>query len=436
MTLVETQVDRQTLLQTTYSQLEYTPYPEQWPILLCDRRKILVSGGEQAGKSYTGAKYLVGRWPEWRLAWICAADYERCRPEFQYCLEDFHRLGVMTQYHAPERDQCSLELLGGRRLVTKSLRDVTKIGMEAPDIILVCEVAQVSYLAYTRLIARTARRRGILIGTGTFEGSLGWYPELWDFYRVVGQDDVAAFSLPSWTNKEAYPGGREDAEIKRQERELPDDIFQERFAAVPCRPGNLVIKEFANRIHVGEYPFDPSKPVEIAVDPGVRGAYAVLAIQERDGQLVLIDEIYETGYVTSEIVTIAKQRPWWGQLSGGTGDIAAKESREVWSKDAGITLRTKKVDVEAGIDLLRTHLKPNPITGRPNIVVDARCAGFIAECGGGKSPVRDGGAWVRDEHTLKPKPGNDHSCKALIYYIASRIGFGSEQRQRVKTVRF
>ena len=96
---------------------------------------------------------------------------------------------------------------------------------------------------------------------------------------------------------------------------------------------------------------------------------------------------------------------------------------QVWLNKGNVGLQAKRVNVEDGIDLLRTHLKQHPITGQPGVLVDPKCRGFISECGGGKSPVDGGGIWMRDKNTLKPLEKNNHACKALIYYLSNKFGY-------------
>ena len=427
--------NRRAILEKTYVRLGLVPTEAQWPALMCDERTILVAGGERGGKSRTGAAYLMGRWHEGQLFWIAAKDYERCRPEFEYCLGDAQKLGILTSdYSFPARDQCHTVLLGGTKIVTKSLRDYVKIGSEAPDGILVCEVAQLDYQDWLRLLARTAEKRAWLLGTGTFEGSLGWYPELVEYYST-GVAEGKSFSIPSWSNRYVFPGGRDDSEIKRLENLLPYDLFMERFGGVPCKPSGLVIKEFANRIHVGQYDFKPELTVEIAVDPGYAGACAVEAIQKWGEQMVLVDEIYLQGYVTEEIIDICKMRSWWSRVVGGAIDVAARQHQamaapiEVWLKHGSLSLQAKLVEEEAGIDLLRTYLKPHPVSGQPHILVNHNCQGFIAECGGGKNPIPGGGQWLRDKNTGKPIDKDNHACKAVIYYLANKFGYTVDKVQ-------
>ncbi|GAI41578.1 unnamed protein product, partial [marine sediment metagenome] len=68
-------------------------------------------------------------------------------------------------------------------------------------------------------------------------------------------------------------------------------------------------------------------------------------------------------------------------------------------------------------------LKQHPISGKPGVLVDPKCPGFIAECGGGRSPIEGGGIWMRDKNTLKPISKNNHACTALIFYLVNKFGY-------------
>lgn len=430
------------LLEITYSKVGFIPTEAQWPPLLCDLRTIVTSGGVRAGKSLLAAMFALGRWPFTDLIWFVAKDYSLCRQEFDYFLQAALKLNIMADpahphkcYGFPAKDQCWAELLGGKRVVTKSLRDPMKIAMEAPDLIIVCEVAQCEWDSWLKLIERTAEKRGTIFGTGTLEGSLGWFPELVEFLSN-GREEGKSFTLPSWSNIHVFPGGRQDPEILHQESTQTNDFFLERFAGIPCKPSGLVIKEFSHSIHVGNYPFDKNVPVEITIDPGST-VYAVEVIQEVDGQERLIDEIYLSGYVAEEIIEICKQREWWGNVVTGYRDVANPDAGKVWLNQANLNLQFLKVEIEPGIDLLRSYLKPNPINNKPKIVVDYKCKGFIAECGGGldiklKEDVEGAGPWLRDKNTGKPLKKNDHACKSLIYRLAKKYGWMGMHKRRTR----
>jgi len=418
--------------------LEYSPTAEQSKIHDSDARIKLVAGGERGGKSVVGAKEAVLAAPLSTLIWLVGPEYDIARTEFEYCMNDFNKMAVLHDVSFPKQGPCSLKLKGtketpGCEIVTKSAKEPQKLGMEAPDFILACEAAQMEYEAYLRLRGRIAEKRGRMALTGTFEGSIGWYPELYNRWQTVNAEDAQSFSLPSWSNDKVYPGGRDDPEIKKLEAETPHDIFMERYAGVPCKPSGLIMTEFSNAVHVGEYDFNPDLPVELAVDPGYSGAHVVEVIQSKDDTVYLIDEIYLQGYVTEEIIDICKQKKWWGKVTGGAIDFAGRQHQamaapvEVWQNRAGLYLSSKQTQLDAGIDLLRSFLLVNPITNKPKMFINHTCKGLISECGGGKSPVFGGGPWLRDLNTGKPKPVNDHACKAVIYWLVSRFGYSPRE---------
>lgn len=273
-----------------------------------------------------------------------------------------------------------------------------------------------------------------MAGTFEFANYVDWFEELFTRWQGPNNEQARSFSLPTWVNTKIFPGGRKDPEIIRLEGQTPPDKFLERYGGVPCPPTGLVIKEFSNVIHVGNYWWDSDIDVELAVDPGYAGAYAVLAIQKWGEQIVIIDEVYLQGYVTAEIIDICKQKVWWNKVSGGAIDIAARQHQamdapvEIWLKKAKIHLRSTKVSIEDGIDQLRTYFKVNPITLKPKVLVNSVCKGFISECGGGKSPYEGGGPWMRDSNTLKPIDKNNHACKAMVYYLVNKFGYTGRSR--------
>ena len=419
----------------------YIPTEAQLKIHLDRSRNKLIAGGERAGKSKVESKELLchyawdilGQKKENALYWLLGNDYEACRGEWEHIVEDFQKLELIKNV-TKNIDPGEIELKDGTRIVTKSARYPEKIATVAPHGILICEGAQVDYDVFLRAWTRLAEMRGWLCVGGTFEQEdyVGWYRELFQLGQSFNNLELTSFSLPTWSNIIIFPGGRNDPEILKQEAGMSTERFQERFGGVPCPKTGRVITEFANNIHVRECPFNKDLPVEIRVDPGYAGAYAVQVVQDWGEQEVMIDEIYVQGVVTKDIILMCKKKEWWSAVSGGAIDIAARQHQamtapvEMWVSEGGISLQSKKVEIEAGIDLLRTHLKQDPVTGKPGILVDPKCRGFISECGGCKSPVENGGIWMRDKNTMKPIDRNNHACKAMIYGLANKYGFSGQ----------
>lgn len=439
------ETDKMILSETqsaVFNHVGYVPTETQYEIHKDSTRNKLIAGGERAGKSKVNSKELLYHW--WAdiagqgkgkaLYWLLGNDYEACRGEWEHIVEDFQKLELIKGV-TKNIDPGEIELKDGTQIITKSARYPEKIATVAPDGILICEAAQVDYDVFMRAKNRLAEKRGWMSVAGTFEQEdyVGWYRELYQLGQSANKLDLKSFSLPTWTNNFIYPGGRNDPEILTQEAGMTVERFQERFGGVPCPKTGRVITEFANNIHVRDCPFNKDIPVELAIDPGYAGAYAVLAIQDYGDYLKLIDEIYVQGVITQDVILIGQKKEWWlenaSNISGGAIDIAARQHQamtapvEVWLSEGKVSLRSRKVNIEDGIDLLRTHLKQHPVTGQPGILIDPKCRGFISECGGGKSPVDNGGIWMRDKNTLKPIDKNNHACKAMAYYLADKYGF-------------
>ncbi len=437
-------MSKESYIRKVFSSLKYEPTELQWPIHLSEKRIKLVAGGWRAGKSHIGAKEALLHALTGDLIWLVAPTYDMARSaEFKYLVEDCQKLGLIKPNGLswPLHGSCSIELVNKCRIVTKSATDPQGLGMEAPDCVIGCEAAQFEFEVYSWLRGRIAEKRAPLILTGTFESSVGWYVDFYNRWLVDNDDEAQSFSLPSWSNTVIYPLGENDPEILRIKAQEVHDVFMEKYAGVPVKLSNLVLPEFSAMAHVGKYEFDRNLPVEIAVDPGYRAACAVEAIQIVNGIPRIVDEVYLQGYITEDIITVCQQRPWWSNVHRGVIDVAGryhgqdKAPVEVWRDIGHITLDSQKVEVDGGIDKLRTMLKINPVTHIPGLLVNYSCRGFISECGGCKSPIHGGGPWLRDKNTGKPLETNDHATKAVAYWLVDKYGYSSSTKRRIIKVR-
>ena len=435
-----------------YDKVGFTPTDEQVAILESPYRFNLVAGGEQAGKSMVASKYLLGRFMETEepgLYWLVAADYERTRAEFEYLVQDFATLGILKQ--ASKRvDPGYIVLADGTRIETKSAKDPRTLAMRAPHGILGWEASQLDMETFFRLRGRCAPKRGWMFLAGTFEGSLGWYPQMYTAWAAGADPEAKAYSLPSWTNKYLYPGGREDPEIQRLKEVASDDFYMERIEGKPSPPKGLVFSEFRPDAHVVDVEYVPDVPVHLWMDPGYAGGYAVAVIQVQGEQIQVIDEIYEVGLVTDEIIDIAKSRPWWPDVKFGVIDIAGNQHQamaapaEVWLEQAGLYLSSQKVKINEGTERLKGWLKIDPRTHAPRIVFSPKCIGIMSEFGMAPNPF-DGQTrayrWKTDREGNivgdTPEDKYNHGVKAIIYGLIDRFGYSYVQgHDRIKVRRW
>jgi len=433
-----TQKTAHDVLEYLYDRVGFVPTAAQTPIMASRKRFVLVAGGEQAGKSLMASKFLLGRMFEVAdagLYWLVAADYERTRAEFEYLVEDFANLGVLRE--ASKRvDPGRIILADGTRIETKSAKDPRTLAMRAPDGIVGCEASQLDLDTFYRLRGRCAPKRGWMFLSGTFEGSLGWYPQMHMSWSMA-TDEEESFSLPSYSNTHLYPEGVNDPEIQRLKRGSSDDFFLERIEGIPSPPTGLVFPEFRADLHVADTSWEVGSPVHLWMDPGYAGAYAVAAVQVRSDTIHVIDEVYEQGMVTEEIIDVCRGRPWWKDVAHGVIDVAGYQHQamaapaEIWLKETGLYLSSQRVLINDGTERLKSFLKPDPITHESRVKVSPKCAGLLSEFGAVPSPF-DGQTrayrWKMDRDGnivgTTPDDKNNHGIKALIYGIVDKYGYG------------
>ncbi len=447
--------NRMAVRKAIWDALGWSPRRLQAPVMFANNRFIAVSGGEGSGKSFCSAMRGMEYVDISKLIWICGHEFLDCRKEFQYMSEWCKALGLIEgNISFPEEGQCHFKTITGCHVYTVATKDITKIGRESPDLIIVCEAARVTVEAYRRLRGRITREKGDMILSGTYEGSLGWWPELIEKWKGYNTEDGWSYVMPTWANTAKYELGdyqivlTDGTIIKNVGKELhdlwynsntPPDICMERYAGRRVKPAGMVIPEFNVELHVGDYPYLPDYPVDIAVDPGygIPGAHAIIAIQIIETQIRVVDEIYLQHITTEEIIErMWAEKPWGHAWTAGAIDIAAKAHPampapiEVWKKMTGVTLRCKKItDLQGGIELIRGLMLPDRRTGFCKVVMNYSCPGLICELGGGPSPVIGGGPWLRDMATNKPKEENCHSIKAFLYYLVSRLGYTIRKRE-------
>ena len=247
----------------------YEPSPEQLAAHLAPHRFKIVAGGERAGKSYWTAMELLC-WltvtGEGGLFWIVGPTYDLARAEFLHLLPAAQRCDLVLpgSVSMPRSGSCQFRTRLGARVVTRTSQDPESIASEAPDGEAMVEAAQHPYEVYLRLRGRLSEKRGPLIASGTFEGSLGWYPEEW-LARPGGQRRRYALLLPADLEQSGrLPGGRDDPEIKGlggglPARSVPGAI---RRRALPA--ATLVFKEFSTRPHVRRIASGRLRPTPIS----------------------------------------------------------------------------------------------------------------------------------------------------------------------------
>lgn len=421
------------LLAWTYD--HYTPSAAQAAFHKHQARLKLVAGGVRAGKSRSTAAEFYGELAVTDgLLWIVGPDYEQCKPEFKYIYETFRAMGFVASASRPERGSQSMVLINGCRIQTKSSDDAEALASFAPNAILMVEAGQQRWDIYQKVLERALEHNAKVILSGTFEGSLSWYAELFERWQGANPEGGASFSIPSWTNTKIFPLGRQDPKILALEAAMPEELFAERVGAVPYKPQGLVFKKFGAK-HIGRFPYNPAWPVELAIDPA-QHTYAVEAIQWQGERVRVIDEIYMHQVIAQDIIPVVMERPWWPNVAQNAGviDIAGKQHQgnhsqiEIWLDMAGKSLRSNYVYIDEGISAMRLRLEKLDDDGDPLLMFDEHLRntkGFDGRADGVRAEMnlfkwRD---W-KEGRNNSPKPidANNDACKAIWYWLFDKYG--------------
>ena len=274
--------------------------------------------------------------------------------------------------------------------------------------------------------------------------------------RTCGNDGRASFSLPSWSNGRWFPNGREDAAIKELEAGISPEVFLQRVAAIPYKPSGLVFKLYDRSRHVKTLDYDSALPIELAIDPA-QHTYAVLAVQWRvipglftanaKGHRIpltevrVIDEVYEHDTTAYDVIPLVQSRPWFKFVRGGVIDVAGKQQHanksqvQIWREETGLNLRSRKVFITEGIEVVRNRLRVHPDAKQPLLYFDyrlrsdrdvqGRANGLLAEFGLYKWPQ-----WTEGmSSAARPIDANNDACKALGYWLYDKFGGVLERRK-------
>jgi len=428
---------------------DYKPTEGQAEWLFSNHLVKQVAGGVRSGKSKSSARgmdWFLGL-PD-GLIWIIGPRYTEAQVEFDYMMAPYHKLGLIESSSTPMEGPRHFAVPGGARVETKSATDPIRIASYAPDAILVVEAGQTPWEIVAKAEERAVEKNAVIIYSGTFEESLNWYSDM--FTELQSGDNKyngRSFSMPTWSNTYQFPGGREDFKIKRLEEALPAELFMERCAAKPHRPSGLVFREFDPKIHTAKLKFDPSLPVELAIDPAYH-TYAVLFVQRMGEYVHVLDEVYRHNAISQEIIPEVTAHELWPYVTGGVIDTAARQRQgnisvwQVWHEQANINLITNYVTVQQGIDAIKLRLKPGE-DGSPRLMLhngmswrkaeDGRAGGILTEFGMWRWPLS-----MRREHantSRSPVDKNNDGLKALGYYIFANYGPVVERKPALRAIR-
>ncbi len=397
-------------------------------------RTKLITGGIRSSKSLGSAMEVMAWLPHADLVWLAGDTYDLTRQEFDYVVEACLSKGWcdrnMITRPRNRSMPCQLTTYWGTRVETRSLHDVNTFVARAPDLIVVCEPGLADPRVFIKASERLSTRRGLLWMAGTFEEvRFNWMEEFWHAWaKYPNNDNAKSFTIPTWHNTVTYPGGKNDPEILLLKQRMEPHEFLLRCAGVPVPAPNLVMADVWDKNKLLKpYEFERVDsygnlvPVQLAIDPGYsNGYYAVEVIQyDSKGVAHIFDEVARQTELHEDIIEACKDRPWWGNVSGGTTDPHAEKhifgsatTGEIWWSKARVKLRIpERLHVSDSIARLKAMMKP--IDGKGLMTIDPICERLVWEMS----------HWRRKQSKEgygAPTQNNCDGIKAMAYFFVDR----------------
>ena len=414
-----------------YKEIGYEPHEGQRDIHYTPARFKVVSNGRRWGKTIFGAREAEPRaftrcpiTGEPQLGWIVGPQYSDSEKEFKVFYDSMRAQGVdrdcIKFLNNPDSGSMHIKTNWGFELLGRSAAHPETLVGEGLNFVLMVEAGRHKRKTWGQFIRPSlSDRRGWALFTGVPEGK-SENSLLYALYQRGQSDRFPAWrswKRPSWTNTLVFPRGRQDAEILEAEADLTSDEFARQYGAEFTDKTGIVMQEWDDELHLGDFSYDPHLPLYMAVDYGFTNPFVVLWIQ--------VDPISE------QIRVISERR--WQRLD--TPQVAedikdefprfVRDCRAIYpdpaEPDDTMTLeRALRIPAYANtggelknrLTLIRTALKGRITpTDKPRLMVDRSCSKLAWE-------MREGYKWPEHRSDVtsdseNPMDKDNHGIEAL-----------------------
>lgn len=330
----------------------------------------LVEWGRQSGKTMYAAHEILGialQRPRIHI-WASAPTMLHVSRVFDYLVDLLRDQGIKTSVYRNSAQEKYLQLEDNETVIEGVTLDKPTASAGATlTFALVDEAALITEDAwYTSVLPPLSARDGSALLISSPYGGTGFFAEkIAEAKKEALEKGIESawefFHAASWeVNFYRFPQGRQSKFLKNAEREMPWRDFLMSFGAIPLSDQDRIFPEFKDRIHVGDYPYNPDLPVRLGVDPsGGANPYAVLAIQDYQDYIVAIDEIYETHVTAEQIIAQIEQKPWYEGIECAILDSAAGPAEIARWNGLGIRAFSlkNKPEINASLPFIRNLLR-------------------------------------------------------------------------------
>lgn len=401
-----------------FKRCEYEPHSDaQREIHEANERFLTLTCGRRWGKSMAAGMDLVpylfipdSHW------WIVGPNYSLGEKEFRVVHDAIFRkmkLGRGTNrakyWYNTKQGDMKIEMPWNTLLEVKSAERPDSLVGEKLWGVVMSEAALHNFPTWPMFIQPALADT---LGWATFPSTprgFNWFAAMYDAGQDPNMKDYKSWRLPSWTNPHVYPGGRQDPEILRLEREVSKNFFLQEIAAEFTAFEGKIYNDFDPRIHVKDIPYNHEWKNFWAFDFGYVDPFICLDIMVDPADNVYVWREYQvSGLSTYEHARIMANRD---NPKGFHVDWMAADPR---GADEIATLNlilgqcyANSVAWKPGIEAISQHLKAN------KLFIDRSCVNLIRQMERLRfADSRDGRNAVEKQHDY-----DDHGPDALRYFF-------------------
>jgi hypothetical protein len=410
--------------------------PEQDSYLRSNARFNIPCCGRRWGKSIaTGHRLTYKAFVPDSYNWIVGPTYALGEKEFRVTFKDFQKLGILKyckKSYSVKQGDMRIETPWGSVIQVVSAEKQQSLLGEGLSHAVMAEAAQHSRSTWEQYIEPALSD---LLGTADFPSTpkgFNWYHGVWMLGQSAGAQtfhpDYKSWQFPSWTNSVRYPGGRDNAEIKRIEGIVSKVWFDQEYGASFTAVTGAIYNEWNEAKHVQRVVFDPRLPNYLTMDYGYVNPFVALDVQVTPSDTIHVWREYYGRYLsTPEHAAVLKVRtnPPDYRVDGMWGDPrGADEAAALAFAGLGF-VGSFDVPWKPSVEQIKRMLKADP----PQIYVDPSCSNLIREMP--QLHIKPLARNTKQDLNEQTPDGNiqhkvdDHCCDALRYFVGPHFVAGA-----------
>lgn len=449
-------------MEALFESLGFEPHsPAQWEYCRSDARFNVPCCGRRWGKSISaGHRMTFKSFVPNSYNWIVGPTYALGEKEFRIVYQDYNKLGILKhcrKSYSVGQGNMRIETPWGSVIEVKSAEKPDGLLGEGLSHVIMSEAAKHSRETWEQYIEPALSD---LMGTADFPSTpqgYNWYHGLWllgqsDFSKLGksksvalkatnpnapshtvgsssgGPRDYRSWSFPTWTNPVRYPGGLENAEIKRLKQNTSRVYFDQEYGAMFTAMTGAIYEEYDEMLHVKEHKFVPGWQNYLAFDYGFTNPFVCLDIQISPSDEVYVWREYYVRHVsTYDHAKILRDReqPAGYHVDGSWGDPRGPDEAATLSQFIG-HVASQDVPWKLGVEMIKQLLLTD-VRDKPRIFIDPSCTNLRRQLS--QLHVKDS---TRRQQDLNEMQGDgniqhkvdDHAADALRYFVGPMFVLG------------